>query len=59
MVALTMKDLAGRKRSDQRGEWMYVFKPVVAGMVVYVKLIVRTNCVLISFHRDEAEDEDQ
>jgi len=32
---------------------MYVFKPKVAGSVLYVKVILRTNCILISFHEDE------
>jgi len=35
-----------------------VFKPRVAGIALYVKLIVRTECVVISFHEDEEDDED-
>lgn len=39
---------------------MYVFKPSVAGMLVYLKLVLRAECVVISFHEDEGEaDEDQ
>jgi len=30
----------------------------VAGIALYVKLIVRTECVVISFHEDEEDDED-
>jgi len=39
-------------------EWLYVFKPRVAGIALYVKLIVRIECVVISFHEDEEDDED-
>ena len=36
-----------------------MFKPEVAGTVVYLKLIVRADCVVISFHDDEGDgDED-
>jgi len=34
---------------------MYVFKPVVAGTIVYLKLVVRASCVVVSFHEDEGE----
>lgn len=53
LASLTAEDCAGRKRSATTGEWMYVFKPDVAGSVFYVKVILRINCVLISFHEDE------
>src|ERR1700720_1295818 len=53
LASLTAEDCAGRKRSATTGEWMYVFKPELAGSVLYVKVILRTNCVLISFHEDE------
>ena len=32
---------------------MYVFKPPFEGTTLYVKLILRTDCVLISVHEDE------
>jgi Motility quorum-sensing regulator, toxin of MqsA len=53
LASLTAEDCTGRKRSATTGEWLYVFKPDVAGSVLYVKVILRTNCVLISFHEDE------
>jgi hypothetical protein len=37
---------------------MYVFKPAVAGTVVYLKLVLRAECVVVSFHEDEGEGED-
>jgi hypothetical protein len=39
---------------------MYTFKPAVAGTVVYLKLVVRIDCLVVSFHEDESEeDEDE
>lgn len=35
---------------------LYVFKPVAFGLVLYVKIALRTDCVVISFHED-ADDE--
>jgi Motility quorum-sensing regulator, toxin of MqsA len=59
LANLTRSDLVGRLVSDRTGEWMYVFKPSVAGVVIYVKVVVRTNCVVISFHEEEENDEDE
>jgi hypothetical protein len=53
LASLTAEDCAGRKRSATTGEWMYVFRPNAAGTVLYIKVILRINCVLISFHEDE------
>ena len=62
LAALTIDDFAARLESEATGEWMYVFKPAVAGTIVYLKLVVRTACVVVSFHEDEGEadgDEEQ
>jgi hypothetical protein len=53
---LTRRDLAGRLVSEKTGEWMYVFKPSVAGVVVYVKVVLRVDCVV---HEEEESDEDE
>ena len=53
---LSGNDLVDRVASDLTAEWMYVFKPRIAETVVYLKLILRTDCVVISFH--EAGDAD-
>ncbi len=61
LASLTSEDSAGRVASAATGEWMYVFKLSLAGMVLYVKLILRTECIVVSFHEDERaghEDED-
>jgi hypothetical protein len=60
LMRLTIEDLAVRMVSAATGEWMYVFKPSLAGLVLYLKLILRSDCVVISFHEDEgaAHEED-
>ena len=55
LANLTTDDSAGRLESAATGEWKYLFKPRLAGMVLYVKLIVRNDCVVISFHEDEGD----
>jgi len=53
LAKLTVEDSAGRVASAATGEWMYLFKPQVSEMILYVKLILRNNCVVVSFHEDE------
>jgi hypothetical protein len=50
--SLSARDFIGRLISDRTGEWLYVFKPRVFGMTVYVKLVLRNQCVIVSFHED-------
>ena len=61
LANLSAEDSAGRLRSRATREWAYVFKPRLAETVLYVKLILRNNCIVVSFHEDEGEgheDED-
>jgi hypothetical protein len=53
LLGLTVVDSAGRLVSRTSGEWMYVFKPQVGGVIVYLKMILRGECVVVSFHEDE------
>ena len=59
LANLTRGDVVGRLVSEKTGEWMYVFKPSVAVIVVYLKVVVRADCVVISFHEEEESDEDE
>jgi hypothetical protein len=54
LANLKFRDCAGRVESAATGEWMYLFKPRIGGTVVYVKLILRSDCVVVSFHADES-----
>jgi len=55
LVSLGTDASAGRLESARTGEWMYLFRPRVGGTILYVKLVLRHDCVVVSFH--EAEDE--
>lgn len=57
LMRLRTQDFHQRLRSIHTDEWLYVFKPCVAGFVLYVKLILRSHCVLISFHEDSDDDD--
>jgi motility quorum-sensing regulator/GCU-specific mRNA interferase toxin len=56
--ALSGDDLHGRLRSSASAEWMYVFKPTVGEVVIYLKVAVRDDCIVVSFHEDEEHDGD-
>lgn len=58
LTSLTAGDSAGRIQSAFTGEWMYLFKPSVCGTVLYLKVIVRRACIVVSFHEDEGSDEE-
>ena len=53
LAELTAEDSAGRVASAATGEWMYLFKPQVSETILYVKVILRNDCVVVSFHEDE------
>ncbi len=58
LLDLAPGDLVKRLVSRQTGEWMDVFKPTVAGTVTYVKVVLRNDCVVISFHDEGGEDDE-
>ena len=53
LAELTAEDSAGRVASAATGEWMYLFKPQVSETILFVKVILRNDCVVVSFHEDE------
>jgi hypothetical protein len=58
---LRASDSGGRLRSKGTREWLYVFLPQVDGETLYIKVLIRSECVIISFHEqvdDEEEDAD-
>ncbi len=59
LCALTAADSNSRLRSDSTAEWMYVWKPQVYEMVVYLKVILRSDCVVVSFHEDEGDGHEE
>lgn len=59
LASLKAADFISALRSGVTGEWMYVFKPSVGGILVYAKLILRDACVVVSFHEDEDEHDEE
>ncbi|HEX7670738.1 MAG TPA: type II toxin-antitoxin system MqsR family toxin [Polyangiaceae bacterium] len=53
LARLSVSDFVGTVSSEATGESMHVFKPWVFGVMLYVKVVVRDACVVVSFHEDE------
>src|SRR6266568_8944930 len=58
LQGLTVRDSAGRIVTAHSGEWMYVFKPALGETTLYLKLVLRTGCVVVSFHEEESSDDE-
>ncbi len=59
LAELEVRDFDHRLESDTPDEWLYVFKPTVWNVVIYLKVVLRADCVVISFHRDSNEEDGQ
>lgn len=55
---LRASDSGGRLRSTRTGEWLYVFVTRAVGQTLYIKVLVRSDCVIISFH-EQVDDEEE
>jgi hypothetical protein len=49
-------DSAGRLAATATGEWLYVFTPRVGETTVWLKLVLRTDCIVISFHEERGHE---
>jgi hypothetical protein len=58
LADLKTADFHDKFASVVTGEWMYVFKPLVGNTQLYVKLILRDHCVVVSFHDDHGDDDE-
>jgi hypothetical protein len=56
---LSAEDFSARFMSDLSDEWMYVFKPRVGGLLLYVKVILRHECRVISLHEARGDDDEE
>jgi hypothetical protein len=54
---LGVRDSAGRLASTATAEWMYVFRPRIGEARLYLKLVVRTDCIVVSCHEDTGDDD--
>ena len=59
LANLAAEDSAGRLESAATGEWMYVFKPSLAEAILYVKIVLRNDCIVVSIHADESGDHEE
>jgi hypothetical protein len=50
-------DFSQRVLSVRTQEWLYVFKPFVADIGIYLKVVIRDACIGISFHEDETNED--
>jgi hypothetical protein len=55
---LRASDNGGRLRSKGTREWLYVFLPQVGGETLYIKVLIRSECVIVSFHEQVADEEE-
>lgn len=46
-----------RLRSIRSGEWLYVFRTAWCAERVYIKLLLRSGCTIVSFHPEASDDE--
>ena len=53
--AVSAADRPARLRSGPSQQWLYVLRPTMAGLRLYLKVAIRQHCVVISCHEDEAE----
>ncbi len=58
LLDLTSEEFFRRIRSRLSNEWLYEFKASLVGTLVYCKVALRNGCVLISFHEDDNDEED-
>ena len=52
IIAFTEHDFVQRIKSHITGEHMYVFKTRIGNLWIYVKLLLRDECIIVSFHED-------
>lgn len=56
LAELNERDFRSRIVSAVTLEYLYIFVPKVAGMEIYLKVVVRAHCVVISFHEDYKDE---
>jgi len=55
LSSLGRAERIARVRSERHGEWLYVCRPRVGSSPLYLKVVLRSGCTLISCH-DDAPD---
>lgn len=55
IAGLGRQDFHRRLRSHVLAEPLWVFRPEVNDEVLWVKLALRADCIIVSFHRDDED----
>jgi Motility quorum-sensing regulator, toxin of MqsA len=55
---LRASDCRGRLRSRGTREWLYVFVSRMDDEHLYIKVLLRSECIIISFHEQVDDEED-
>ena len=53
LADIRQSDFRERMISTVTGEFLYVFVSSIEDIDIYSKILIRENCVVISFHEDE------
>ena len=56
LLDLKISDFKERRHSNITDEWLYIFLISVEDCQIYLKLISRNNCLIISFHEDRPNE---
>lgn len=56
LTSLGRGERIARMRSGHSGEWLYAFRPSVGWGPLYLKVVLRSGCTLISCHDDTHEE---
>jgi len=59
LANLNIGESAGRIVSESTGEWMYIFRFRIDQISVYAKLILRNDCIVVSFHEQKGSQDDE
>jgi Motility quorum-sensing regulator, toxin of MqsA len=58
LANLMAEEFDKRLRARKTGEWMYVFEPEVGEILVYLKVILRSDCIVIPFHEEKDQGDE-
>jgi hypothetical protein len=57
LVGLNRSGFRYRVRSAKTGDWLYVFRTAWCGERIYLKLLLRADCTIVSFHPEDSDHE--
>lgn len=58
LTSLRARQSRGRVWSSATNEWLLIFEIAAAGVPLYLKIILRACCVVVSLHEDEPPEDE-